>query len=99
MWEGQRILPEGWVKDSTTWHTGTGGRRGYGYKWWVLSRKGPGTYEAYAALGYGGQRLIVVPELDLIAVFTGWNIYDKPELDPFLALDRVVGAVKGRPAR
>ena len=95
VWEGKRILPEGWVKDSTTWHTDTkGGRRGYGYKWWVLSRKGPGTYEAYAALGYGGQRLIVVPELDLIAVFTGWNIYDKPELDPFLALERVLSAVK-----
>ena len=41
VWEGKRILPEGWVKDSTAWHTGTGrGRRGYGYKWWVLSRKG-----------------------------------------------------------
>ena len=97
MWEGKRILPDGWVKDSTTWHTETkGGRRGYGYKWWVLSRKGPGTYEAYAALGYGGQRLIVVPALDLIAVFTGWNIYDKPELDPFLALERVLSAVSVR---
>ncbi|HVQ32111.1 MAG TPA: serine hydrolase [Vicinamibacteria bacterium] len=99
VWEGKRILPEGWVKDSTTWHTGTSrGRRGYGYKWWVLSRKGPGTYEAYAALGYGGQRLIVVPELDLIAVFTGWNIYDKPELDPTVALGRVLRAVQDRPA-
>ncbi len=96
-WEGKRILPEGWVKDSTTWHTGTRGTRGYGYKWWVLRRKGPGAYEAYAGLGYGGQRLIVVPELELIAVFTGWNIYDKPELDPVLALDRVLGAVKDRP--
>ena len=82
IWEGKRILPEGWVKDSTTWHTGTSrGRRGYGYKWWVLSRKAPGTYEAYAALGYGGQRLIVVPELD-----------------PFVALERVLRAVQDRPA-
>ena len=98
VWEGKRILPEGWVKDSTTWRVGTsGGRRGYGYKWWVLSRRGPGTYEAYAGLGYGGQFLIVVPELDLIAVFTGWNIYDKPELDELFALERVLAAVKDRP--
>lgn len=96
-WDGKRILPEGWVKDSTTWHTNAG-RRGYGYKWWVLSRKGKGSYEAYAGLGYGGQRLIVVPELDLIAVFTGWNVYDKPELDPSLALERVLAAVKDRPS-
>ena len=36
----------------------------------------------------------MVPELDLMAVFTGWNIYDKPELDPFVAMDRVLRAVK-----
>lgn len=99
-WEGRRLLPEGWVKDSTAWRVSAGRERGYGYKWWVLSRKGAGAYFAYAALGYGGQRLIVVPELDLIAVFTGWNLYDKPELDPRFALDRVLGAVRDlTPAR
>ena len=49
------------------------------------------------AWGYGGQLLIVVPELELIAVFTGWNIYDKPELDPRLAFARVLAAVKEKP--
>lgn len=95
VWHGKRILPAEWTRDSTRWHIDAGKTgRGYGYKWWLLSRKGAGTYDAYAALGYGGQRLIVVPELDLIAVFTGWNIYDKPELSPKLALDRVVAALK-----
>jgi CubicO group peptidase (beta-lactamase class C family) len=95
MWDGKRILPAGWTKESTRWIVDVGKTgRGYGYKWWVLSRAGAGSYDAYAALGYGGQRLIVVPALDLIAVFTGWNIYDKPELNPKLALDRVVAAVK-----
>lgn len=98
VWEGKRVLPEGWVRDSTAWHVPTSRvGRGYGYKWWVLSRKGPGAYDAYAALGYGGQQLIVVPELELIAVFTGWNIYDKPALDPQLALERVLGAVESSP--
>ena len=32
--------------------------------------------------------------LVLIAVFAGWNIYDKPELDPRLALERVLAAVR-----
>jgi CubicO group peptidase (beta-lactamase class C family) len=97
MWQGKRVLPEAWVRDSTAWHVDAGKTgRGYGFKWWVLSRKGAGTYDAYAALGYGGQRLIVVPELDLVAVFTGWNIYDKPELNPKFALERVVAAVKDK---
>ena len=59
----------------------------------MISRKGLGTYDAYAAWGYGGQLLIIVPELELISVFTGWNIYDKPSLDPGSALARVLGAV------
>ncbi len=97
MWDGRQVVPSDWITQSTRWQvnaTGTG--QGYGFQGWVLSRKGPGTYDAYAALGYGGQRLIVVPELDLIAVFTGWNIYGKPELNPRFALVSVVAAVKGQ---
>ena len=94
VWEGKRILPEGWVKASSTWAVDSTPDHGYGYKWWVLSRQGPSSYDAYAANGYGGQRLIVVPELDLLAIFTGWNIYDKPALSMDLALERVVRAVK-----
>jgi CubicO group peptidase (beta-lactamase class C family) len=95
VWDGKRILPEGWVKASTAPSTHTpDGSYGYGYQWWVMPRKGPGTCDAYAAWGYGGQLLIVVPELELISVFTGWNIYDKPSLDPSFALGRVLAAVK-----
>ena len=93
VWRGKRILPEGWAAESTRPRVKAGKHR-YGYQWWVMSEKGPSTYEAYAAWGYGGQFLFVVPELDLIAVFTGWNIYDKPELDPDLALGRVLKAVR-----
>ena len=28
----------------------------------------------WAAVGFGGQRLMVFPEEDLIVTFTGWNI-------------------------
>jgi CubicO group peptidase (beta-lactamase class C family) len=97
VWEGKRILPEGWARDSTAWRVNTSrGQRGYGYKWWVFSRQGPGTYDVFYASGYGGQYLIVVPALDLLAVFTGWNIYDKPALDPGIAFTRVLAAVKER---
>jgi CubicO group peptidase (beta-lactamase class C family) len=95
VWDGKRILTEGWVKASTAQSTHTpDGSYGYGYQWWVMPRKGAGTYDAYSAWGYGGQLLIVVPELELISVFTGWNIYDKPSLDPNFALARVLAALQ-----
>ncbi len=95
VWEGKRILPEGWVKSSTASSVATTDPPfGYGYQWWILPRKSPASPAAWVAWGYGGQLLIVVPELDLIAVFTGWNIYDKPALDPRVALDRMLGAVR-----
>ncbi len=97
VWDGRRLLPEGWVKASTTplvdTRPGQPRSRKYGYQWWVLPY-GDGSRQAYAALGYGGQRLIVVPEHQLIAVFTGWNIYEHAEFAPYDALDRVLASVK-----
>ena len=95
VWDGTRILPEGWVASSTRASTRTtDGAFGYGYQWWVMPAKGAGSHDAYAGWGYGGQFLIVVPDLELIAVFTGWNIYEKESLDPAWALSRVLAAVK-----
>jgi CubicO group peptidase (beta-lactamase class C family) len=83
------------VKASTSTLTATNEKGiGYGYQWWTLPPVGTASRGAFLAWGYGGQLLIVVPELDLIAVFTGWNIYDKKELDPRLAFERVVAAVE-----
>jgi CubicO group peptidase (beta-lactamase class C family) len=96
-WREERILPAGWAEASTSSLVDASsdmpGWR-YGYQWWTASN---GSIGSYAAIGYGGQLLIVVPPLELIAVFTGWNIYDKPSLDARVALDRVLQAVKGRP--
>jgi CubicO group peptidase (beta-lactamase class C family) len=95
VWDGKRILPEGWVAASTRASTrAKDGSFGYGYQWWVMPGKGTGSHDAYAGWGYGGQFLIVVPDLELIAVFTGWNIYEKESLDPASALSRVLAAVQ-----
>jgi CubicO group peptidase (beta-lactamase class C family) len=95
MWDGKRILAAIWVQQSTRWIVDADRyNAGYGYQWWVLARKGEATYEAYAALGYGGQYLIVVPQLDLVVVVTGWNIYDKGTLPVRVALERAIAAVQ-----
>lgn len=92
VWDGRRILPEGWVRKSTReWTKTDQPAYGYGYQWWTISGDPSGSFLAW---GYGGQLLIVVPKQDLIAVFTGWNIYDRPELDPRGALARVLDSVR-----
>ena len=95
VWNGQRILPEGWVAASMSPDTEVPGwYPSYGYQWWLIPYEGEKQDWAYAGIGYGGQRLLVVPEYDLIAVFSGWNIYDIPALDPKFALDRVLQSLK-----
>jgi CubicO group peptidase (beta-lactamase class C family) len=94
LWEGTRILAEDWVKDSTAQHVMADGGWGYGFKWWIPPRLSPDSPACYAARGYGGQLLIVVPQFDLLAVFTGWNIYDGPSLSAQAAVERVLAAVR-----
>ncbi len=98
VWEGKRLLPEGWVSESTApavvASESPGRERKYGFQWWLLPYEGSKRSWAQAALGYGGQFLFVVPEYDLIAVFTAWNIYDGPSLAAPLALERVIDSVR-----
>jgi CubicO group peptidase (beta-lactamase class C family) len=101
IWNQVRMLPEGWVGESVERRVEDTGWRGmgYGYQWWLVPWGSDEDSFAYAAIGYGGQRLLVVPELDLVAVFTGWNIDDFPALDPRFALDAVLAAVDDQPKR
>jgi CubicO group peptidase (beta-lactamase class C family) len=96
IWNDQRILPEGWVAASMEPNTEVPNRPGthYGYQWWLLPYEGEKQNWAYTGLGYGGQYLLVVPEYDLIAVFTGWNIYDERSLGSEFALEQVLNAVR-----
>lgn len=81
VWNGNRILPEGWVGATSrvavrdAWPSNPANNEGYGYQWWLVPYEGSSTRHFLAANGYGGQFLFVVPQKNLIAVFTGWNIY------------------------
>ncbi len=80
-WNGTQILPEGWVQatahstDDANWPSDSEDDDDPGYHWWLVPYRGSGPSHLLAADGYGGQFLFVVPEKNLIAVFTGWNIY------------------------
>lgn len=85
-WQGTRLLPEGWVAASTTpspvFVAGApeSEQRPSGYAWWlgksVPERALPSRWpdipeDTYAAQGYWGQRIIVVPSEDLVVVRMG----------------------------
>ncbi len=68
-WAGRRIVPAEWVEAATTYRSAgdaTGGYAAYGYQWWVTQTQAG--YPAAFALGYGGQHIFLVPDLDLVVV-------------------------------
>jgi CubicO group peptidase (beta-lactamase class C family) len=94
-WGGRQIVSKEWVKESLTPHIDTGnGRPGnnfkYGFKWWLYPLNGK---FVWMARGFGGQRLMVFPAENLIAVFTGWEILKDPASTKDL-IDRLLPAVK-----
>ena len=89
VWNGRRVATEAWVKDAQAPHahisektTGVLGEafaNAYydvdeGYAWHHITVKsGDRKYPAYHGNGNGGQLLLVVPQFDLVAMFTGGN--------------------------
>ena len=74
MWNGRRILPEEWVNASVARQVSDVNQAGwgYGYQWWRLDRD---HVDIWAGLGYGGQFLVVMPQLNMIGVVNSWNVF------------------------
>lgn len=95
-WEGKAVVTPEWVKESIAASVAVPGESTkYGYKWWLYPYGPDGSHWAWAGSGFGDQLPIVVPEYDLIMVFTGWNIVsDRPSLSHEVVLERVLRAIK-----
>jgi CubicO group peptidase (beta-lactamase class C family) len=73
-WQGRRIVSEEWVRNSTRPHARIDETTEYGYLWWLKSFKcGEKRYPAFFMVGNGGNKVVVVPQLDLVAVITSTN--------------------------
>ncbi|MDJ0760838.1 MAG: serine hydrolase [Woeseiaceae bacterium] len=93
VWDGERLIPEAWIEESTRKHA-TSDLYGedFGYLWRMIDREvGGRTVRSFEAWGNGGQFILVFPSLDLVAVFTGENYGRFPEMErPFDMMDRFV---------
>ena len=93
-WNGKQVVTKEWVKASVTPAVSVGTGVKYGYKWWLYEYGDNNSKCAWAGSGFGGQWPIVIPEYDIVAVFTGWNIIGgSPSLRVTEAIRRLVGAV------
>jgi CubicO group peptidase (beta-lactamase class C family) len=87
MWNGKRILSEDWVDKCITPYPVNKnikipgediGKVGYAYTWWTKNFDYKGYSLTYVtALGWGGQKISILPELNLVIVFTGANYTSK----------------------
>ncbi len=66
-WDGRQVVSEKWVQAATSDHMAVGDnpKVRYGYQWWVRP-----SMNGYAATGRGGQMIAVIPDKDLVVVFT-----------------------------
>lgn len=71
VWDGVRLLPEGWVEQSTRRQVDNSsakvmldGKPGYGYQFWRVRKN------AYCAFGMAGQFVVVIPDKDAVFVTT-----------------------------
>jgi CubicO group peptidase (beta-lactamase class C family) len=79
VWDGKRIISEAWIRESTQEHVSLSRGEGYGYQWWLRTYDSvSGSVDAFCALGWGGQKIIVFPSLDMVVVTTGGN-YASPD--------------------
>ena len=70
-WQGQRIVSQDWVRQSTEPRFRGWEPMRYGYHWWTgHSRVRDRFVDWIAAVGIGGQRIFIVPALDLVVVTT-----------------------------
>ena len=68
-WDGTQVVPADYVAASTRPQSyPSGGPGDYGYQWWVTNQT-PAT-TASVPMGYGGQVIQVIPDLDLVVVIT-----------------------------
>ena len=91
-WNGQQLVSNSWIQQATSEHTRIDkANMSYGYLWWRMSFPYKGIRaQLFFASGNGGQYIFVMPELDMVTVFTGGN-YNSPKAGlPFQLLSKFI---------
>jgi CubicO group peptidase (beta-lactamase class C family) len=91
-WNGKQVIPAGWAAASIKPSINGEGLFFYGYQWWLGRSFRNGSELTWAAgVGLGGQRLYVVPALDLVVMINAGHYRDGLQGPiPFGIFNRIV---------
>jgi CubicO group peptidase (beta-lactamase class C family) len=88
VWQGKRIISKNWVKKSAAEYISLpqlDWADGYGYLWWLYAYNSNNrSFESFRADGWGGQQIILFPDLNMVVVFTGANYTGLPPCEDIL---------------
>ena len=99
LWDGKQIIPKEWIEASTQKQITVDKVQDYGYLFWLRTIKDKvhnKDYFTYRADGYGGQIIIVIPDLDMVSVITANSDQTFNEKQPTIDIiaDYIIPAVK-----
>jgi CubicO group peptidase (beta-lactamase class C family) len=82
-WNGRQVIPPDWIMQSVIPRFQAvgyfGGTLFYGYQWWMGRSLSQGKEVRWiAAFGWGGQRIFVIPELDMVVMMTS-GLFGRPK--------------------
>ncbi|WP_197028234.1 serine hydrolase [Bosea sp. 117] len=102
IWQGRRVVSEEWIRQSIEPRFEGWLPMRYGYQWWVGGSKvGDRSVPWIAAIGLGGQRLFIVPSLDLVVASTA-GLYREADQGYYaraILEDDVIPAIRDAGAR
>jgi CubicO group peptidase (beta-lactamase class C family) len=94
IFNGERILPEGWVKYTTTEASASNGEYG-SFFWLNRSKKLPSApEEMFSCQGHDGQRIFIMPAQQLIVVVLGYSPTSGGGMDFDRLLKDILNTVK-----
>ncbi len=81
IWMDEEIVPKDWIDESTRPHVSESKYYDYGYHWWCRSKKNvtwwdeadakiEDEHDKIIALGYGGQYIVIIKDLNMVIVTT-----------------------------
>ena len=95
-WNGTSIISSEWARLATKWHVDTDDASdGYGYQFWCAKPLIAGEHRDMAmADGNGGQRICMIPSLDLAVVITAGNYDEDGDISDDVLREYIFSAVK-----